>query len=345
MRCKALACLAACGLLFVSAAADSPATKPAPTSQISPIHDQAIALYMKGQWATLEKLLKEPAPATRSATMPSTGPATMPGKDADVEAIKSALAECRPAWWNVAKAGKKATLRGTFFNRSVSLAFEPKPGGGNNEGATSGWPVADMDDDAPWMEGLSKSELCLWYACHYFGGALVKQEDSRVGSKLYGVYYTWRSEITTAAYGTPAVRRHVLHQALRTFEVPLQKDDTFVGHRAIATLFMIECLSHPENYPTYQLPQPIAGEINEQTLAPQFLRLIDAKLPGFVEDCSLRAVYKKSGTSGTSALTSGLYQLAEGLSMSPDLDKDKPLRAKRDAWFKAQWEKLPKAAK
>jgi hypothetical protein len=341
------ACLAGCGVVFVSAAADSPATKPAPASQRaaatqrSPIRDQAVALYMKGEWAPLEKLLKEQAPAA----------GTMPATDPDVEAIKSALAECRPAWWNIAKAGKKATLRASLFGRSVNLAFDPSTEGfrsNSKSGASAGWSITGMDDPAPWMEGLSKSELTLWYACQYFGMAMASQEEAslRAGTaKFSRAYMTWRKEMTTATYGTPAVRRHAIHQAFRTFEQPLQEETGFTGHRALGVLFMIECLSQPETYPTYQFPGPVTGEIKEETLAARFLPLIDAKLPTLAEDCSLRAVYKKAGSTGSGALTSGLFVLPNGLSMSADLKIDKPLYDKRTAWFKAQLEKLSKSAK
>ena len=74
---------------------DGPAEK-------SPLYDDLIARYMRGDWQTL--LADLTARQKEIAALPE-------GNRADLADIRQAITECRPSWWDQVKDGKTVVIR------------------------------------------------------------------------------------------------------------------------------------------------------------------------------------------------------------------------------------------
>ena len=112
--------------------------------------------YLSGNWQDLEPLLRNgKALAGLSAE-----------QRAELAAIRKAVTEGRPPWWQACKAGRRGPLCAVVWGRALDMRFEPgdKSGvrmnsTGNRISLTVSWTAADMDNPQHAEHGFSKGDL------------------------------------------------------------------------------------------------------------------------------------------------------------------------------------------
>ena len=118
--------------------------------------------YLDGTWEDLEKDLqpgKEP-------------PGLTTDQREELEAIRKAVAECRPAWWQSCKANLKTPIHPVVWGRKLDLTYEPGELGlktsysSEHLAITVSWLAARMDNHENDGHGFTKgdgSDFYVWY--------------------------------------------------------------------------------------------------------------------------------------------------------------------------------------
>ena len=270
--------------------------------------------------------------------------------------IRQAVADDRGTWWKQIKAGKPASFRPVVWGRPIAATFDPA-GKDGVVGTSSGgrmfftvkWSVAEMDAKDEAEHGFSKGELAdlqVWMTLGdadswgIFGrdGLIAMSSDATKMPVLR--YLDFRANLTGAHYSLPRSRRWGLWLCLASYLPKYAGSPTAFSRRAVALAFMSEVVSHAAAYPSLELPP---GENNEEALAILLKDKIERKGWSVGEDKTIREALKALAMSNEfAAYKSGKIKLANGQSAALDPEQDKPLREKRDAWFK---EHLPKLGK
>jgi hypothetical protein len=114
------------------------------------------------------------------------------------------------------------------------------------------------------------------------------------------------------------------------------------SRRAATAMFLAEVLRAPSKYPTLKLPDTLEADGAEEKLCDYFRknRLRREDRWTVAEDKSFREAVKIfAATSDQPAAMTGKGILPSGLAFSLVAEEDVPLRAKREAWIKTQFDK------
>ncbi len=301
--------------------------------------------YLDGAWEDLEKDLQ-------------------PGKDPpglateqreELEAIRKAVAECRPAWWQSCKANAKGPIHPVVWGRKLDLTYEPgELGLKMNYGAdhiaiTVSWVATEMDSREKGGHGVTRgagSDFYLWYTlgtAHTWTQISV-QSLTNLSEKdrlALGRYQCFRSGLTAFYYTTPEARRLAAYVFCSTWPKHYEKEDAY-PRKANGAMFLAEVLTDPAKYPSLPMPKNIPADGAEEKLADLYCDWVQKHGWTVAEDIALRkAIHKfaETNTDTRSLPKLQLVTLPNDLKISLDPAGDEKLRPLRDAWLKKQFDK------
>jgi hypothetical protein len=302
--------------------------------------------YLDGKWDDLDKELGVSSKEVESLTA---------AQQADVAYISKVLAECRQPWWKQCKKGKRVEIHPVIWGRSQQFWFEPADSSrvtittkGTIKLITVFWPVADMDNPDHAEHGYSKGDLSNLTACSTLGIAMawlktppkLLANPSEQDKLMLTRYQEFRGNLTGLYYGTPKARRWGVFLYLLSWMEKYSQMPAVGSRKAAGAMILAEVLANPANYPTIPLPGELAAEGAEEILAEHVRNKIEKQSWTIAEDKTLRDAIKVfAAANDSSVLAAQKATLPNKLSVSLDPEADKPLRAKRDAWLKAQFDK------
>ena len=123
--------------------------------------------YLDGDWENLDKELqpgKEPPGLTTEQ------------RD-ELAAMRKAVAECRPAWWQSCKANAKVPIHPVVWGHKLDLTYEPGELGlkmaytSDHIAITVSWLAANMDNRAKWEHGFVQGDQSHFFAWYTLGTA------------------------------------------------------------------------------------------------------------------------------------------------------------------------------
>jgi hypothetical protein len=115
---------------------------------------------------------------------------------------------------------------------------------------------------------------------------------------------------------------------------------TVGSRKAAGALFLAEILANPAKYPSIRLPSALSEDGSEEKLAEHVRNKIEKHSWTIAEDKALREAIKSfAAANENGVLQSQKAVLPNKLAVSLDPEADKPLRSKRDAWLKLQFDK------
>src|SRR5579862_1819085 len=128
-----------------------------PATAPSGIYDQLVQQYMQGRW---DDILTELVDQKKEiAALPA-------AQRTAIEGIRKAIAESRPAWWEVCKRGGRTQFRPMVWDMTLPTRFDPFAKTSVQINFVNGdpslvvkWDVADMDNPAQAEHGFTKGEL------------------------------------------------------------------------------------------------------------------------------------------------------------------------------------------
>ncbi|HSU67408.1 MAG TPA: hypothetical protein VLJ39_11085, partial [Tepidisphaeraceae bacterium] len=100
-------------ILFLAFARAANAQAPARSENL---HDAIVSEYLDGKWDVAESRLPDVA---------RSNPPLSRQELADVDYVRKTLAECRPGWWKLCKAGKKVSFRTAVWGQSQGFTYDP----------------------------------------------------------------------------------------------------------------------------------------------------------------------------------------------------------------------------
>jgi hypothetical protein len=266
-------------------------------------------------------------------------------QQADVDAVRTALAECRPDWWGPVKLGIRTAFQPALWGRPIDAVFDQNMKDHTGIDTTNGrksirvmWAREDMDSSAPLEYGFTRgdrNDLQVW---QYLGSAAAtldvpknEQEVTPVSQIILEEFYPdFRGSVAGLYYGSPQARRWGLYVALDTGYTPS------LSHHAIGDWFKSEVVSHPDRYPSLQFHGKAPEKDFELALS-NYLRwrVLSAELP-LSEDLALRNAIKAFAAANDSTLLkTGKVALPDGTCVCSDLDDDALEVPKRRAWLAA----------
>jgi len=347
MRGPKASALAAC-LAFLAISegnAESQTTAPAPKS--GALYARIKNAYMDGDWAELEKALNSPA-AELAALAPT--------QQADVKYVRQAMAECRQEWWKLCKTGRKGVIQPIIWGKGLIATFDPN-GQSGMQFRTNGkelwltlrWDPNDMDSTANGEYGFLKGDLAglgIWHTlgtCHALKAALgqIPANATEKDNLRMSLYLDFWGNIIALYYADPPARRWGLHIYLAAYMEKYGKGPMAASRRAAAAVFLTEVLSSPAKYPSLKLPDKLAAESAEESLAVYLKPTIGRKTHWTIaEDKAFREALKAFAAANDQKVLQGArVALPNGLTFAMLPDEDTPFRQKRDAWVKAQFDK------
>jgi hypothetical protein len=313
-------------------------------------HTQLTTAYLTCDWTTLDTLLKD---QKQIAALPKDAAA-------DLTAIKLALAETRPPWWNNVKTGKKTAFQTTLLGRNYGITFDPSLKStvqlALNDGVPTyavKWNADDMDSQDEGEFGFSKGDLTDLAIFATLGsviawGAIPPAEKEMTDAEkiALGYYLDFRGNAVAIAYANPGGRRWGNWLFLAAYKEMFAKIPARMGRKALGALFIHEILTHPEIYTSIPLPRELPAKDAEEILATflaDHLKQEPNKPWTLKEDNAFRMAAKGfANANGQRAYSTGLVTLPNKLTIALDAPADAPLQPKRDAWVKQQFDKLPK---
>ncbi len=330
------------------AGAAGPAKPKAAAAEAAPSSDlfQRISDdYLNGKWNELEEELRDSKPAA--------------GLDAEqraeLAAIRKAVGEGRPAWWQACKEGRKGPFRAAVWGRTLDLTFDPagKSGVqmntvGNLRSFTVSWAVADMDNPQHAEHGFSKGDLADLNVWSTLGMTLCWAQlppQALAGLSEQGKlrllrFQDFRGNLTGLYYGTPKTRRWAEFLYLLAWNAKYAKMPNVNARKAAGAMFLAEVLSQPSKYPSLPLPKTAPGERIEEKLAEHYRNWIERHSWTVAEDLALRkAMQTFAAANDQSVYRTQQVVLPNRLKVSLDPEGDAAFRTGRDAWLKAQVEK------
>jgi hypothetical protein len=303
--------------------------------------------YLDGTWTDLEKDLqagKEPPGLTAEQRL-------------ELAAMRSALAEGRPAWWQSCKAGLGGQIHPVVWGRKLDMAYDPKGKQsvqmtftGNRISLAVAWPPAEMDNGENTGHGFSKgdlNDLSIWCI---MGTALTwtqvsPQSLGSLGEKeKSGLlrFQDFRAEVTGLYYSTPKARRWGEILYLLAWKEMYAAMPIVNARKANGAMFLVEVLTDPAKYPSLPAPADAPAENTEEKLAEQYRDWIQKHGWTVAEDMALRKAiqgFAAANDDATLLRTKQLVTLPNKLKISLDPAEDESLRPLRDAWLKKQLDK------
>ena len=333
--------------MAASAPAAAPKAEPS-AAKAGDFHPRLVSAYMDGKGDELDKAL---------AARPAELAGLTPGQRADVAYVRQAMAEARPPWWKLCKAGQKTPFQPTVWGVTLSATYDPaaKSGLEMKAGAPKpafifNWPAADMDSTEPGEYGFLKSDLMGLGIWQNMGSAaawatLPQQALVNLSEKdtlRLGLYSDFRGNLTALYCGTPPERRWGLHIFLAAYMPQYGKGPMAASRRAAAAMFLVEVLKSPAAYPSLKLPDTLAAEGAEEKLAAHFKFKIGRRTPWTIaEDKAFREAVKTFAVAnGQKVFDTGKVTLPNNLVFALMPDEDNPYRPVRDTWIKAQFDKV-----
>lgn len=324
-------------------AADSPKSNGANSGDL---YQRISQDYLDGKWEELEKELGVSSKEIEALSA---------AQQADVAYIRKVFTECRQPWWKQCKKGKKVEIRPSVWGHSLRFWFDPA-GTGGVQLTTSGpvkvlavsWTLADMDNPEHAEHGFSKGDLCNLGVWSTIGvGSVWSQTsaqaliNSNEADKLrLSRYQDFRGNVTALYYGTPKTRRWGVFLYLLSWMEKYNQMPTVGSRKAAGAMILAELLTNTANYPSIPLPSELPAEGAEAILAEHVRNKIEKHGWTIAEDKSLRDAIKAfAAANETGVLTTQKVTLPNKLQVSLDPEADKRLNAKRDAWFKSQFDK------
>jgi hypothetical protein len=304
-------------------------------------NSELVDAYMSGDWTTVEALLKDKQ--------------AMRGQEADVNAVRVALTEVRPAWWEGVKAGKKTAFHPSLYGRTYAVTYDPDLKSSMQLAVTNGvpalsvmWNAGDMDSREAGEHGFSKGDLTDLAIFATLGSitswaALPPAEKAldESGKLALARYLYFRGNCAAIAYANPPGRRWGNYLFLAAYKADYAKLETRMGRKALGALLIHEVLMHPEIYKSLPLPEALDEKRAEERLAVVFADHLEKNAWTFAEDNAFRTAAKQFANANTQkTAASGIVRFPSKLTMSLNPAGDEPLQAKRDAWVKAQLEKV-----
>ncbi|HWE03597.1 MAG TPA: hypothetical protein VG326_14425 [Tepidisphaeraceae bacterium] len=339
------ACVVIALTLYVPIA---PAAEKAPTTLPAGLHDRIVARYINGTWEELGKELS--IEAKNIGALPA-------AQKADADYIRKAMAECRPAWWKLCKAGQKIKFRPAPWGHSLSGTYDPEAKiirldfYNGSPSVTFGWNAANMDNlavegELPFTKGETV-DLDIWTA---IGSAeswidvpprvqLNMTEAARSGLNRF---LDCRGNICGAYYATPGARRLAIWNGISGWSHEYDKSVTNMSRKTVGALFAAEVLGHRQIYVSIPRPEEPPADGAESKMVWQLQEWIRYHEIPFAEDRAFRDALKAFATTNDARVrATGKLTLPNGLAMSLDPEADKPLAVQRDKWIKAQYAKAP----
>ena len=321
----------------IALAVDQSAVAPA-----SDMHDRIVAEYLDGKWDAVEAdlaTLPKPPVITKASTQPT-----------DVEYIRRTVAEGRPPWWKLCKAGKKTIFRYSVWGRSSAATFDPtaKTSIGlnyvNGQGTTTVmWDASEMDNPAEVEHGFTKGELnnlSVWSilgTCESWNAIPLRSQANLddAGKLLLSRYLEFRGNVAGAYYGNPRARRWAMFLDLASYGDKYAKMPSIMSRKAIGAMFMEEVVAHRSTYPSIKLPESLPADAQAK-LFNDLKSQVDERGFTFAEDRALREAIKTFALANELKVKqTGKVTLPSGLAVSLDPESDKPESARRDAWLVA----------
>lgn len=314
------------------------------------IYGNATSQYLAGKWDELSVELTSDARAFA---------ALAPAQRADVDYMRRALAESRPAWWKPVKAGQRMRFRPLVWGHTLSATFDPDGKNSsridfaNGEASvTVGWNAAEMDNPA--VDGeleFTKGEhadVDLWTALGIAESSAAISPYYRIGLKpdaqtRLSRFLEFRGNVTGAYYATPRARRWAVWLGISGWSHEYDKMPSVMPRKAMGIFFAAEILGHPETYPSVKWPEDPPADGAESKMIWTFSEWISSHNFTFAEDKAFREALKAfaqaNSTEAKLRRNEGRILLPNGLAFSLDNAADKPLAIRRDAWAKAQIER------
>ncbi|MCX5674856.1 MAG: hypothetical protein NTX87_07595 [Planctomycetota bacterium] len=345
MRLTVLLAFVASLAVLVAPLAAAPKAEPS-AAKAGDFHPRLVSAYMDGRGDELDKAL---------AARPAELAGLTAEQRADVAYVRQAMAEARPPWWKLCKAGQKTPFQPTVWGVTLSATYDPaaKSGLEMKAGAPKpafifNWPAADMDSTEPGEYGFLKGDLMGLGIWQNMGSAaawavlpslrgLSEKDNLRLG-----LYSDFRGNLTALYCGTPPERRWGLHIFLAAYMPQYGKGPMAASRRAAAAMFLVEVLKSPGAYPSLKLPDTLAAEGAEEKLAAHFKFKIVRRTPWTIaEDKAFRESVKTfAAANGQKVFDSGKVTLPNNLVFALMPDEDNPYRPVRDTWIKAQFDKV-----
>jgi hypothetical protein len=326
-----------------TARAAEPATAPVRLG----LHDRIVAGYMAGQF---DELMADIVTNIKEVSL-------LPAaQKADVEYIRKAVGECRPAWWKVVKPGAVVRFRPIVWGQTLNATFDPDEkqpeirmtsAGGGAANLILRWPAQDMDDPAtvgelPFTKG-ENADKNLWNILGEAAGAAnlsvryqanLKEADMPVHMR----YLDFRGRLASAYYTTPRARRLVIWEGISGWSHEYDKQPNRIARRTIGILFAEEVLAHPDIYTTVPRPQEPPADGAESKLVWELQEHIRSHDLSLAEDKAFREAVRAFATlNEVKVRATSKAMLPNGQAFSLDPDADKPLETLRDAWIKSQY--------
>ena len=276
-----------------AAVGEKPKTRDAEMAASSDQYQRICDDYLSGNWQDLEPALRNgKALAGLSAE-----------QRAELAAIRKAVGEGRPPWWQMCKAGRRGPLRPVVWGRALDLRFDP--GGksgvrmnstGNRVTLTVSWAAADMDNPQHAEHGFSKGDLAdlgLWSTlgmarCWSELAPQALAGLSEEGKARLFRYLDFRGNVTALYYGTPKSRRWGEFLYLLAWNKKYAQMPNVNARKAAGAMFLAEVLSEPSKYPSLPLPKSPAAENTEERLAEHYRNWIEKHGWTVAEDLAMR---------------------------------------------------------
>jgi hypothetical protein len=326
-------------------AAPAPAAKAKVSAAGQALYERISAAYLDGHWDELATFLKG-------------SPRQLAGlgadQRADIAAMRRVLAECRPEWWEMCKAGGQVGIHANLFGRPLDTVFDPAGKGGtrmsvaNNRITTSvSWAVADMDNPEHAEHGFSKGELCnlnVWATLGLAATwtqippqALVNISEADKTRMLR--YQDFCGNVTGLYYGMPRARRWGAFLYLLMWKDMYAQMPIRNSRKAVAAALLAEILADPAKYASLPLPTSVPAENCEEKLAEHYRDWIEKHSWTLAEDLALRrAIQSFAAANEQTAMRTQRAVLSNKLAVAFDPEADAALRPKRDAWLHARLE-------
>lgn len=331
--------------MAASAPAAAPKAEPS-AARAGDFHARLLSAYMDGKWDELDKAL---------AARPAELAGLTAEQRADVAYVRQAMAEARPPWWKLCKAGQKTSFQPTVWGATLSATYDPAAKSGLEMKAgtpkptfTFNWPAADMDSTEPGEYGFLKGDtlgLGIWQnmgmAAALAGLPPLRSLGEKDSLRL-NLYSDFRGNLTALYCGAPPERRWGLHIYLAAYMPQYGKGPLAASRRAAAAMFLVEVLKSPAAYPSLKLPDTLAAEGAEEKLAVHFkFKIVRRTQWTIAEDKAFREAVKTFAVAnGQKVFDTGKVTLPNNLVFALMPDEDNAYRPVRDTWLKAQFDKV-----
>ena len=305
------------------------------TAPSNALYDRILTQYFAGDWDELNAQLT--ANIREVSTLP-------PAQKADIDYIRKTIAECRPAWWKIIKAGARS-------NSAPSSGAIPSPQAGNKAPASRTWastmlgrtrllrsigtqrtwttPRWSAKWNSPRAKRWMKPSGRVGKGCKLGGNrpALAAWLERR-GPNALSRYLEFRSYVTSAYYTAPAPADGLCGNPSPAGSHEYDKDANQMVRKTVAILFNEEVLAHPEIYKTVPRPKEPPADGAESKMVWELQEWMRPDELSLAEEKSFRDALKNFATANELKVrTTGRVMLPNGLAVSLDPAADKPLAA------------------